>query len=181
MENNKQTKKCKHCQTDIPFGSKKCPHCQSDLRNWFMRHKIITVILVLIFGSIILSNIGSYIDEAEKSQNGVGTSNNTDVNSVSSKGDNLHVGDLGYIKINNGSLLVSPNKSDAEEVIKLSVAKDNLGVAKMVVDGRTMLVDSETQIRVIDTDWLYTNVRIMEGKYYGESGWLPNEFVFRNK
>ena len=41
-------KKCKSCQTEIDVKAKKCPNCKSDQRNWFARHKILTVILGLI-------------------------------------------------------------------------------------------------------------------------------------
>lgn len=57
MEN--KTKKCKHCQTDIPFNAKKCPNCQSDLRSWFGRHSILTVLAVLIGTPILLGIIFS--------------------------------------------------------------------------------------------------------------------------
>lgn len=41
-------KKCKSCQKEIDPKATKCPHCQSDQRNWFMKHKITTAILVII-------------------------------------------------------------------------------------------------------------------------------------
>ena len=41
-------KKCKACQKEIDSKASKCPHCQSDQRNWFMKHKITAVVLVLI-------------------------------------------------------------------------------------------------------------------------------------
>ncbi len=41
-------KKCKGCQKEIDSKAKKCPYCQADQRNWFVKHKIITVILVLV-------------------------------------------------------------------------------------------------------------------------------------
>ena len=48
-------KKCKSCQTEIDDKAKKCPHCQTDQRNWFAKHPILTVVIVLIvigiFGS----------------------------------------------------------------------------------------------------------------------------------
>jgi len=50
---------CKHCKKDIPEGAKKCPECQSDLRNWFIRHKIITGILGLFVLGVILSVTGA--------------------------------------------------------------------------------------------------------------------------
>jgi len=43
-----QTKKCPKCQENIQLGANKCKHCGADLRNWFVRHKIITGFLVLI-------------------------------------------------------------------------------------------------------------------------------------
>jgi len=49
-------KKCPKCGEEIKLVAKKCKHCQADLRNWFVKHKIITVILVL----MLLGIIGSY-------------------------------------------------------------------------------------------------------------------------
>jgi len=46
---------CKACKKEIAKGVKKCPHCGKDQRNFFMKHKIITGILVL----VILGSIGS--------------------------------------------------------------------------------------------------------------------------
>lgn len=46
-------KKCKDCQKEIDPKATKCPHCQTDQRNWFMKHKITTFVLVLILLSII--------------------------------------------------------------------------------------------------------------------------------
>jgi len=43
-----QTKKCPECQENIQLGAKKCKHCGADLHNWFMKHKIITVILIFL-------------------------------------------------------------------------------------------------------------------------------------
>ncbi len=48
-------KKCKNCQKEIDGKAKKCPYCQTDQRNWFMRHKITSAILIL----IVLGAIGS--------------------------------------------------------------------------------------------------------------------------
>lgn len=51
-----EKKICKYCKTEINKKAKKCPNCTKDLRNWFMRHKIISFILVLIFISAISRN-----------------------------------------------------------------------------------------------------------------------------
>ncbi len=61
MANNEKpegkTKKCSKCQENIQFGAKKCKHCGADLRNWFVRHKIISGILILIAIGIIASSM----------------------------------------------------------------------------------------------------------------------------
>ena len=56
MEN--KIKKCPHCQKEVDLKATKCAHCQSDMRNWFLRHPILDVLLVLV--SIwIISDSGS--------------------------------------------------------------------------------------------------------------------------
>ncbi len=52
-------KTCKSCQTEISEKANKCPNCKSDQRNWFMRHKILTVVFALILISIISSAAGN--------------------------------------------------------------------------------------------------------------------------
>lgn len=54
-----QTKKCSKCGEEILASTKVCKHCKADLRNWFVRHKIITGILILIIIGIIASAGGS--------------------------------------------------------------------------------------------------------------------------
>lgn len=74
-------KKCKSCQKEIDSKAKKCPYCQTDLRNWFMRHPVLTVILVLlIFGMIGAAGNG------DKSKNGSNT--NTTTANVASNNEN---------------------------------------------------------------------------------------------
>ncbi len=63
-------KKCSACQKEIDEKAKKCPHCQSDLRNWFVKHPFLSIILVLIIIGIANSNSGS-----NNSDNNSNTSN----------------------------------------------------------------------------------------------------------
>lgn len=50
-----ETKKCHKCMTEIDKKAKICPNCKTDLRNWFVRHWIITTLIVL----FIIWSIGS--------------------------------------------------------------------------------------------------------------------------
>ena len=70
-----QLKKCSHCGEEIMVGAKKCKHCSADLRNWFVRHKILTAILFLFVLGSILSAAGY---DGEMPVNGSGVANNTD-------------------------------------------------------------------------------------------------------
>jgi hypothetical protein len=47
-QSKEQTKKCSKCGEEILASAKKCKHCQTDLRNWFARHKVITVVFIFI-------------------------------------------------------------------------------------------------------------------------------------
>lgn len=40
--------KCKACGKEIAKGVKKCVHCGKDQRNFFMKHKILTAIVVIV-------------------------------------------------------------------------------------------------------------------------------------
>jgi len=75
---NEETKKCPKCQEEVLKSAKKCKHCGSDLRNWFMRHKIISVFLILMFIGIISggssntnnnSNTGNNVASQSQNQN----------------------------------------------------------------------------------------------------------------
>lgn len=66
------TKKCKYCQLEIDQKASVCPNCKKDLRNWFLRHPIWTVIIVLflvgLVGSIGKSSTGLYSISPNKQQ-----------------------------------------------------------------------------------------------------------------
>ena len=49
-------KRCKYCQSEIDQKAKICPNCKKDLRNYFLKHKVFTTILLLIVVGVIISN-----------------------------------------------------------------------------------------------------------------------------
>ncbi len=73
-------KKCKSCQTEIDDKAKKCPNCKTDQRNWFVRHKILTAILIIIVLAIAGSALGS-----KDNKNGSVTTNGTSNNQAQAK------------------------------------------------------------------------------------------------
>ncbi len=74
-----QTKKCPKCKEDIQLGAKKCKHCGADLRNWFVKHKIITGILILFAIGIIGSAMGGN-KETSNNSNSITSSNTVQEN-----------------------------------------------------------------------------------------------------
>jgi hypothetical protein len=58
MGENKNLTNCKVCGKEIAKGVKKCPHCGADQRNWFMKHKILSGIIVIVVIAAINSAVG---------------------------------------------------------------------------------------------------------------------------
>ena len=45
--------KCKSCGKEVAKGSKSCPNCGKDNRSFFMKHKILTAIAILVVLGVI--------------------------------------------------------------------------------------------------------------------------------
>ena len=69
-----QTKSCPKCGEQIQSSAKVCKHCKADLRNWFVRHKVITGILAL----MLIGIIGGMGGENNDSENSAAPSNASD-------------------------------------------------------------------------------------------------------
>jgi hypothetical protein len=54
--------KCKACSKEIAKDVKKCPHCGKDQRNFFMKHKVLSAVLII----LILAGIGSAMGKEDK-------------------------------------------------------------------------------------------------------------------
>ncbi len=54
---SEQIKKCSECSESIQSSATKCKHCGADLRNWFIRHKVLSGILGFILLSIIIGSL----------------------------------------------------------------------------------------------------------------------------
>jgi len=52
-------KNCKECGTEISKGAKTCPKCGKDQRNFFLKHKVVTFILVVIVLGVIVGAGGT--------------------------------------------------------------------------------------------------------------------------
>lgn len=87
-------KNCKECGKEVSSSANKCPNCGKDQRNWFMRHKILSIIGAL----IILMIIGAAMNP--KTPNTTPT-NNSNTPIVNKTNDNQITKET-YDKIQNG-------------------------------------------------------------------------------
>jgi hypothetical protein len=131
----------------------------------FLKLFSIAVIAVIIIGVII--SFSSNQNSQNSTVQPVSTSTSISI------GDNVILDEgVSTAKV----VIVATTQANLDEIIKLSNAGDDLGIAKMIVDGYAFMVDRGTQARIIDTAMYVRKVRIMSGDYYGESGWVPFEF-----
>jgi len=70
-----ETKKCPKCAETIDASAKKCKHCQSDLRNWLVRHKILTVLLAFFLIVMIGATFGEAPSKSVNSGQGAEVAN----------------------------------------------------------------------------------------------------------
>lgn len=74
-------------------------------------------------------------------------------------------------------MVVASTKDGLDEFHKAVVAKDEYGINEMILGGSMLPVPSGTRVRVIDITMLTSQVRVLEGKYMGEAGWVDSSFV----
>jgi type IV secretory pathway TrbF-like protein len=98
-------------------------------------------------------------------------STTTPVSTSVNIGDNVILDNDNQDKI----IVVAVTKADLDELVKLSVAGDKVGFAKMILDGYAFMVDKGTKALIIDEAYGEREVRIMSGDYYSESGWVIME------
>lgn len=116
-----ETKKCPKCKEDIAKDAKKCKHCGADLRNWFIRHKVLTVLLALFVLGIIGAAAGG--GKSSTTTETKDKSGNTTTTTTTTK--KFNIDDI-YAKINTGM-------SEAE--VKVIVTKDPINCTESEVQG----------------------------------------------
>lgn len=73
-ERNNNLVDCKACGKSIAKGVKKCPSCGKDQRNFFAKHKILTVVLAV----FLLAGIGGALSDSEDDNSSVAGTNETE-------------------------------------------------------------------------------------------------------
>jgi len=164
---NKTTKKCKHCQTDIPIGAKKCPNCQSDLRNWFRRHVVLTVLGSIILFLIIVGAMGS--NGPSKIGENPATNEESSQSQIFKVGDQVEIGDsiitVNKVEFSDGGSFTKPTAGN--EWLNLNLTIENKSNSQQYVTtlGQMFIRDAENnsyQVAVTD--------KIIENPGFGLDG-----------
>ncbi len=162
------TKQCRFCKEEILKDAVVCKHCNKS-QAVGAGTRIGQFFLFLIVMGFVISFIAPSSDKGTQT-------------ATPQASEFLKTGEDGYVSVGgtgNNPVLVGVTKDYYDEMFKLIAIKDNLGVSQMVMDGKVLMVDNGTAIKVIGSTMASREVRITEGKYIGKSGWVPNEMVHR--
>jgi hypothetical protein len=101
----------------------------------------------------------------------------TDISNYGSVGDDVVLNYNDDIGNCDGQLLIGLTEEALDESIKAAVADDSFGQFELVASGQAFMLPNCTIAKVIDRSFGKSEVRIMEGDYLGQSGWIPYEFA----
>ncbi|QDV49518.1 zinc ribbon domain-containing protein [Gimesia fumaroli] len=94
---------------------------------------------------------------------------------VTRKRKSPRTGDITMISGGSGYLAVD-SKSHSR-MMKLAIAKDDIGLSQMVLQGKIIATPIGTKVRMIDPGFLTCGVRIIDGPHSGKYCIVPVEFV----
>lgn len=91
----------------------------------------------------------------------------------------LDIGQEGIIDCGIGTCAVAMTEEAWHNHKKALQAKDHYGTTTLIVAGKLVTVEKGVRVMVInhDSDEALTKVRLMEGRNYGKSGWVPYEHL----
>lgn len=152
-------KKCKECGKEISSSAKECPSCGKDQRNWFMRHKFLTG-LIVIFLFIGVAAAGGDSEPTEKidSNNDSVQEEQVDTEEVKEEkksdtektyevGDQVKMGEviLTVNEVDNSTGGQYTTPSEGNEWINLNLTIENTGSSQE-------FVTTMGQMYIVDTD-----------------------------
>lgn len=86
-------------------------------------------------------------------------------------------GDVVVLTAEADTVLVAMSQKDLDRFRQLAFAKDDVGLLRLVREGKLISVKSGTVCRIIDGGFLTHEIRIMEGEFKDQSGFVPVEQV----
>jgi len=140
-------------------------------KNWFKKHPIWSGVIILFLIGMVVSPL---LPKDSSSNLNYNPSSNTPPTS-----DSLGTGEEGKLYTGTGIVGVAITEEALDELTKAAIAKDSIGYQNVFLEGKAFLVDDYTKILVIEIKFSKEKVRVLEGDYYGKSGWVPTEWVIK--
>ncbi len=167
-------KPCKECKSHISTKAKVCPHCGAKLKR---RSGCGTILMIVLGFFLFVFLIGVISGPRNPSNRG------SSRQAQSPKYQYTPVtGDLAALHMDSGDeVIVASTSHVLDRLYTLAHAKDHAGFDAMIGSGLAWSLPSGTSCLVIDPGLTTYEVRILEGKYSGRSGFVPREFVHAPK
>ena len=90
----------------------------------------------------------------------------------------LSMGEKGIVICGNEpTVFLAIDISSQDAFTKAAIAKDYIGMQRLVSTGRVFEVPANTRVLVIDRKTFIRQVRVLEGPQAGRAGWLPMEWI----
>lgn len=88
-------------------------------------------------------------------------------------------GEIGYLRIDSSdSVAYAGVTSDFyDQFMNAARAKNSVEMATLLIAGKAFSLRPDTVVTVITSGFSLSQVRVMEGKNQGETGWLPPQFI----
>jgi len=77
------------------------------------------------------------------------------------------------------AILLATNQANYKELTKFMVADDKVGVEKMFGNGKLFLIQTGTEVKILQITSNGIEVRVQEGEHSNRAGWIPSEFLKR--
>lgn len=126
---------CKACGQEIAKGVKKCPHCGKDQRNFFMKHKIISVILAI----VIIAGISTAMGGGKNSSTSPTSSTNS----------------------NKSTSTTTDTKITYENFLKIQMGQKYSDVVALIGEGKEQTSSEVSGIKTVIYTWNGTGISNM--------------------
>ncbi len=77
------------------------------------------------------------------------------------------------------NILCATTQDNYKLLYKYLVAEDKMGVEEMYKKGQVFLLKSGTKVKIIQTTFNGTEVRVQEGEHRGKIAWIARDFLKR--
>lgn len=88
------------------------------------------------------------------------------------------IGERGYISAFH---TLGISKQAQDELIQSGIAGDKIGYQNLLLSGRAFILPEKTHVLVIDRGWFIRKIRILEGPYKNQTGWIAYERIHKSK